>query len=342
MDVGHIRVDMPAFDSFNIQEGEAFLLLSNNTNNNRKVLMTRKAGMKIFDKNRVSGVIKFSGIFQAIGPNINKVLKEMENPNHDKWSEDRSSQKKTAKEFLNFITRFIKDAVIKHYQEKSAAEVDAYGMSDFLPDNLTDLPGKKERQGNSKTQAKVKLKTPSFNKENSVQVRAEEDGENTVDQMIQKGIIDGDSSGPIVHGSGLGQSGLGGSGQAGGSDTGNYSNDPNGNDVAVMEKVARKSISKISYRVLETDSFLGKYRIVLKSQKNLKDIKLRVGMIGDSGRRAKIHILSAESPQLGNISVKSDNLYFDNLVKNQWQGIDLKINSKNRLKLEVEVYANSQ
>lgn len=117
-DKDHIVINMPEFEPYAIESGEAVLVLSNKTENNRRVLMTRKAGMKIFDKKSISGVLKFSGVFQATGPNINKVLKEIENPNHDKWSVDRASDKKRAKQFLDFVTKFIKKAVIDEYQEK--------------------------------------------------------------------------------------------------------------------------------------------------------------------------------------------------------------------------------
>lgn len=82
---------LTGFEEHGIEDGEATLYTSNKGDDiNRRVLMTRNAGMKIKDLNRISSVLKFSGIFYAHGANINRILKQLENPNHNDWSKDRS------------------------------------------------------------------------------------------------------------------------------------------------------------------------------------------------------------------------------------------------------------
>ena len=46
---------------------------------NRKILQTRKAGMKIYERGYVNSIINFTGIFQATGIKLNKFLKDLEN-----------------------------------------------------------------------------------------------------------------------------------------------------------------------------------------------------------------------------------------------------------------------
>src|SRR5699024_7931035 len=64
---------------------DGYLLLLDHDPANRKVLQTREAGMKIYERNRINGKINFSGVFQAVGNKFNAFLKDMENANHNIW-----------------------------------------------------------------------------------------------------------------------------------------------------------------------------------------------------------------------------------------------------------------
>jgi len=132
-DKDKIVVELPKNERFGLDDKQGKLYLSNKGVNNRKVLMTRKAGMKIFDKTNISGSLKFSGIFYAYGKVLNNLLKELENPSHNNWSEDRGNNRIESKALLDDINRFIKESVINYYQEQIIDSIDAFGVSDFLP-----------------------------------------------------------------------------------------------------------------------------------------------------------------------------------------------------------------
>ena len=124
--------------------------------------MTREVGMKIDEQNRISSTLQFSGIFWANGEKINQLLKELENPNHDKWSEKRAADPKKMGEFLRSIRRFISTMIKNQYEQKIEEQVDAFGVSSFLPDDLNAFKGAK---------AQLKQKGSRLNRRPAIKVQ---------------------------------------------------------------------------------------------------------------------------------------------------------------------------
>lgn len=54
---------MSKYSTYDTKEIEDYLYLSDKTKNNCKVLMSQKLGMKIYNQNRISLMLQFSGIF---------------------------------------------------------------------------------------------------------------------------------------------------------------------------------------------------------------------------------------------------------------------------------------
>src|SRR5699024_6897449 len=270
-------------------------------------------GMKIKDLNRISSIIKFSGIFYAHGKNINRILKQLENPNHNDWSKDRSETpkkdgrflkdmnrfiKKTIKDtynekvaeedyakekkinriikqlenpnhndwskdrsetpkkdgrFLKDMNRFIKETIKDTYTEKVADEVDAYGVSDFLPEDINSirLSNKKVKDKGHK---KVAIEIEKINTKSKV-ARVRENNHITGgdDKGVTKGGVgQGDSFGTAYDGRG----------HRGGSSTGNNfgygdrpgKNGPNDNDdMFIKNRNSQKKITNVKYRCIEVD-----------------------------------------------------------------------------------------
>lgn len=305
--------------------------------------MTRKAGMKIFNKNRISGILKFSGIFQALGSNINTALKEIENPNHNKWSVDRAEKKEDAQKLLDHITKFIKDAVTDNYQEKITSEVDAFGVSDFLPTTLDEIQGKNKLKNEKlkfDNEMIVSLKDIKKEENNSMLVRAEEEGELTQQELQKIGIDDGNSAGPGFNGGKGGGVGFGDNSFGTGIDEGNNGTNPKGNEMTVGHKNEMKIVTNIDYRVIEINASRGEYRITFKPDKNIKDVQISLSVIGDSGNKSKMKIVSATIDNINKLNIKANSIYLSELKSSIWQSIEVNLLAKDRLKLEAEVYAN--
>ena len=73
----------------------------------RRILISRSNGMKIFDKNRISSSIQFSGVCILEDDKLNSYFREMETPQHDNWESDRHRNPKEAekmkKDFFSIL-----------------------------------------------------------------------------------------------------------------------------------------------------------------------------------------------------------------------------------------------
>ena len=81
------------------------------------------------------------------------------------------------------------------------------------------------------------------------------------------------------------------------------------------------------------------YRILIKPEQVLENIKIVVDSVGDSGSKDMVQLKEA-SYHTSNLPIKASSLYIESLKANLWQTITIKLNRNTRLKLEVEIYAN--
>lgn len=313
---------LTGFEEYGIKDGEATLYTSNKGDDiNRRVLMTRNAGMKIKDLNRISSVLKFSGIFYAHGANINRILKQLENPNHNDWSKDRAAKPKEAAKFLKAMNRFIKETIKQTYTEKVADEVDAYGVSDFLPEDINSI--RLNKNGSKVKHGAVNVELGEVRKK----------ADTAVVREYSSSGGDGDADDGVTKG-GLGL----------GNDFG-YGNRPGtngpaaGNDMFIKNGNRRRKITTVKYRCIEIDYTKGLYRILIKPEQVLENIKIVVDSVGDSGSKDMVQLKEA-SYHTSNLPIKASSLYIESLKANLWQTITIKLNRNTRLKLEVEIYAN--
>ncbi len=116
----------------------------------RRVLVTRKNGMKIFDKDRISGTIYFAGILMLEDENINSYFREMETPQHDDWQPYRHSKPAEAKKYKAELFKWVKNNIFELGKENITDETDAEGMGDYIPDEIL-IAGDNENTNKSET-----------------------------------------------------------------------------------------------------------------------------------------------------------------------------------------------
>ena len=142
------------YDGKNMGEYELYLLIGDNTSE-KKVLEMRQAGMKIREDVGFRIPVNFIGIFIATGAgaisdspkdNISSFLRKCENQAHDDWSADEYREdKKKAKGIINKIHKIILDAVKEEMPSFDDGAVDAFGLSEFLPNEESDDDKKEEK-----------------------------------------------------------------------------------------------------------------------------------------------------------------------------------------------------
>ena len=168
---------------YGFADGECTLILKQGEGYNRKILITRSAGMRIFEQDRISGSIEFTGILLIDGPTMNKTFKAMEVPSHDKWEPGRCRENvKFYTGAFDDLRKYMRTQVKAHFGKASSSAIDAYGASDFLPDRIDEEAEQKLQKNDFSTRIKKLLgkeKAPVKKKVKQVELVAGEEPSGT-------------------------------------------------------------------------------------------------------------------------------------------------------------------
>lgn len=111
---------------------ELKILVDPNEKLDRKVLIVRKAGMKLFRLGNISKLVPFTGILELKGKALNSYFRAMETVAHDNWEPGRHSNPKQAKAYYEEIKEWIRTVVSELAEHTSDDEMDVEGLSDVL------------------------------------------------------------------------------------------------------------------------------------------------------------------------------------------------------------------
>ncbi|WP_194841055.1 hypothetical protein [Sporosarcina cascadiensis] len=303
--------------------GEATLFLTTGDELNRRVLITRKTGMRLFERGRISASISFTGILMITGEKMNQVFKELENPAHTKWETNRyEADPKAAEKAMKELFKFVRDTVHEKFQTEETDSMDAIGLSDFLPDEIASGQGQEQKESltikikdvKQKTKEKVKPK-PSTNEKDDVN-----------GLLINTGIGDEDGEGDDPNNNGGKHSGGGGKGGAG-----------SGHDGNQKEKKEKNKPIETIIRYLCTDKAKGVYRVNVSPNKKFSRGKFEFHVSGEQSE-VKLPISSVSSAQIEDISIRENIVRFTNKAGKKDIIIDVQIGYDEYCALEVMLY----
>lgn len=133
---------------------ELYLLVGDEVTD-KKVLEMREAGMKIREDISFRVQMNFNAIFIATGEgalslepddNISSFLRKCENQAHDDWAADEYKEKKEkARGIINRVHAIILEAVKNEMPDYGDEAVDAFGLSEYLPNQEEDDDPKEEK-----------------------------------------------------------------------------------------------------------------------------------------------------------------------------------------------------
>ena len=118
--------------------GQIKLRVLENKDFKKKVAMFRRSGMKIFDKGHFQTPLRFAGVFTVEGVDLDAVLRTLEPPSHDDWKWERGDDPAEAKRLLHDLKGWINEKVRQLISAEQVSEIDAEGISQYLPDELDD------------------------------------------------------------------------------------------------------------------------------------------------------------------------------------------------------------
>lgn len=92
---------------------------------NRRVLIVRKSGMKLFELDRFARTLNFTAILELEGHDLNAFFREMETPDHTKWEPSRHpTYPKLAKAYLDELKRWVRDTISKLGEANISDEIE--------------------------------------------------------------------------------------------------------------------------------------------------------------------------------------------------------------------------
>ena len=126
------------------------VLVDQNEKLNRKIMITRTSGMKLFTLGNISRAISFSGILEMRGEKLNEYFREMETPAHDKWLPARHHNPAEAKEYFDELKEWIREIVLSLGEYSSNEEIEVEGLSGILQ-NESELARKQSEDNKKET-----------------------------------------------------------------------------------------------------------------------------------------------------------------------------------------------
>ena len=111
---------------------ELRILVDPNEKLDRKILVVRKAGMKLFRLGNLSKMVPFTGILELKGKTLNSFFRAMETVSHDNWEPGRHNNKKLAKQYYEEIKEWIRDIIVELAEHTSDDEMNVEGLSGVL------------------------------------------------------------------------------------------------------------------------------------------------------------------------------------------------------------------
>ncbi|MEK4715719.1 hypothetical protein [Sporosarcina sp. FSL K6-5500] len=340
-----VRLKYPAKNykgRISFEEGEAELLLLKGDDLNRRVLMTRKTGMRLFEQKNISGSISFSGLLRITGNNMNVIFKDMENPAHTEWTPNRyEKDPKLANEVYADLREFIRDTVKDLFQETVTDEMDAVGLSDFLPNtNLMDDEGNEERES---LNARVKsLVTKKKTLKKKVAKKSTRKGEEVADIEKQLagdfGITEGETggNGEGQHGEGGGDAGAGLTDSDGVKD---MDKNGDGNKDAKPESVKKKKAIVVTQKYICLDKKKGKYKFIIFPEMAISKGELAFRVHGEQSD-FDIPIKAATSSDIEIKNYTSNIVTFQTTNRKKQLILNVEIDYDDYCVLAVDLYEN--
>ncbi len=242
------------------------LRILENKNFKKKVAMFRRSGMKIYDKGHFQTPLRFAGVFTVEGAKLDALLRTLEPPSHNAWEQERGENPIEAKRLLKDLNGWISEKVRRLMSVEDMVEIDADGISQYLPDELEDADKGTPQERETLDEEPSSVLDMSIRSSPNVAPIEElgawsdqgEDGQ-------EGGPTDRDPTGDGGAGNGGGRGGQTGSESA--EDTGTDHN---------------KRVRLTDVRIYCSDANAGKYRILFQPE-NANAFYLRIFVIGEVG-----------------------------------------------------------
>jgi hypothetical protein len=218
--------------------------------------MFRRSGMKIFDKGHFQTPLRFAGVFTAEGSKLDALLRTLEPPSHSAWEPERGEDPKLSRAVLHDLYAWINERVRELVGAVDVTEVDAEGISQYLPDEIEDDTTGSPLQNEANEQPAVVL---------DMRIRSATPSTVSTHEPDNAGGDEGEGDGGVDT-NGEGHRGNGGGGGEGGK--------------GINKSHQRVELTNV--RIYCTDPSSGRYRVLFEPQSGDTSF-IRLFVIGEVG-----------------------------------------------------------
>lgn len=293
----------------------------------RKILISRSNGMKIFDRNRISSSIQFSGVCILEDEKINTYFREMETPQHDNWESDRHRNPKEAEKIKREFFAILKEKVKEKGKETILDEMDAVGVGEYLPD-INDIGDNSENNRENIDNKKKKfdfkkITTIEINENNNIK-EANSEEKDFVNELSENGDIE-NKVGSEEH--------INMSDESSGTGNSDLRNDEK------SETVKFSHINPSSIRIFKVFDEEEMYKMIFKLEKNTEKVIIAVSIAGEQAS-IPVVIKKAKDNNGKILESKSNKITIKNLIKDKKYSILFSLNDNENYPVEVKMYGD--
>lgn len=293
----------------------------------RKILISRSNGMKIFDKNRISSSIQFSGVCILEDDKLNSYFREMETPQHDNWESDRHRNPKEAEKMKKEFFSILREKVKEKGKETILDEMDAVGVGEYLPDindQNMNSENNKENIDNKKKKFDFKKITTIETSENNNIKEANSEEKDFINELSENGNIE-DKVGSEEH--------INMSDESNGTGNSGLRNDDK------LETVKFSHISPSSIRIFKVFDEEDMYRMIFRLEKNTEKIIIAVFVAGEQAS-IPVVIKNVKDNSGEILKSKFNKIVMKNLIKDRKYSILFSLNDNENYPVEVKMYGD--
>lgn len=311
------------------------ILVDSSKQLNKKILITRSSGMKLFYLGNMSKVISFSGILEMEGKELNEFFREMENPSHDKWEPGRhSTNPSLAKAYFTELKDWVRECIQRLGEYSNKEELEVEGLGGVLQKETdTDTQNKYENKESLEDTIRTITIQPLHqnNKQKGAFFGYDKNGQSK--HGDDEGTIDLDGRYQAARG-------LGGTRRRKQRDFHKGNPSPGGHDTIHINSSIGKEQSLKKVRVIKTSR--DTYRISFTLPRDIESGHIEIVTVGENGKSNKLAIYSAKE-LLGCTGVRKSSLgiEFISMKGNEKVQFEVKVLASRNYAIEVNVYEHN-
>lgn len=302
----------------------------------RKVLIVRKAGMKLFRLGNISRLFPFTGILELKGEGLNRYFRSMETVAHDKWEVGRHSNPEQAKKYYEEIKAWIRETVSSLAEHISEDETNVEGLSGVLLQTPeTSVTGesddKRESVNDNLENITIIKRSPKVATKGIFYGKGDEGKRQSTSTRGTLGA-DGEPGMRILKGHQKRSKLVSHKGIP----------DPEGCDVVFQERAGGQSSAALkSVRVIKKN--MGTYTVCFEVPHDVGRGRMELVTVGENGKSSQIHIKEIESFEgCKNARLSGGSIEMENVAAASKVKVVVKMTDTRDYAMEVNVYEHNK